>query len=469
MNKKMKLLMRSVLMAVMMALLCSTAVLADEEDPGRFVKDTTINGIKVGGMTAEEAKALVGNAFAGSYTLTLKGKNRQTEVITGPEIGFVSNVPDEFQALLDKQNAGGRVTGPHARNSYELNITGTPNEEALRARVNALAMVSGSDVVKTTDAYISAYAEGQPFTIIPEVQGNELDVEQVISLVRGSVSNGLREINLAEWDCYKKVTVNSDNQQLKELCALMNQVKDMSITYTFGENTEVLEGSVITGWLTGSENGMIGVDRSKAAAYAASLAAKYDTAGSKRIFRTAGGKDVELTGPYGWRLNQDAETDALIGMIRTGQTQTREPQYAKSAVSRNGSDWGNTYVEIDLTGQHVYMYKDGVQVWDAPCVTGNVSKNYTTPPGIYSLTYKERDRVLRGAKQADGTYEYESPVDYWMPFNGGIGLHDADWRSKFGGTIYQYGGSHGCINLPPNKTKALYDMVYTGIPVICYN
>ena len=49
------------------------------------------------------------------------------------------------------------------------------------------------------------------------------------------------------------------------------------------------------------------------------------------------------------------------------------------------------------------------------------------------------------------------------------GLHDASWRSKFGGTIYQYGGSHGCINLPSGKAQTLYDMVYTGIPVICYN
>ena len=72
-------------------------------------------------------------------------------------------------------------------------------------------------------------------------------------------------------------------------------------------------------------------------------------------------------------------------------------------------------------------------------------------------------------KKADGKYEYETPVSYWMPFNGGIGFHDANWRSKFGGAIYQTSGSHGCVNLPPAKAAALYDLVYTGIPVICYN
>ena len=88
-------------------------------------------------------------------------------------------------------------------------------------------------------------------------------------------------------------------------------------------------------------------------------------------------------------------------------------------------------MEADLTAQHVYMIKEGTVVWDAPCVTGNVSKNYTTPPGLYRLTYKQRDRVLRGQKQADGKYEYETPVSYWMPFNGGIGFHDETESSKF--------------------------------------
>ena len=70
-------------------------------------------------------------------------------------------------------------------------------------------------------------------------------------------------------------------------------------------------------------------------------------------------------------------------------------------------------------------------------------------------------------KRPDGSIEYKTPVTYWMPFNGGIGLHDASWRSKFGGTIYQTSGSHGCVNLPPASAATLYDLLYKGIPVIC--
>ena len=153
-------------------------------------------------------------------------------------------------------------------------------------------------------------------------------------------------------------------------------------------------------------------------------------------------------------------------MINNCSSQTREPAYSQTAASRNGYDFGNTYVEIDMGEQKLYMYKDGECIVNTPIVTGNVSKNYTTPEGLYTLYYKERNRILRGPKLADGSYSYESPVSYWMPFNGGIGLHDATWRGKFGGTIYKTNGSHGCINMPLDQAGALFNMIEPGTPVI---
>ena len=95
-------------------------------------------------------------------------------------------------------------------------------------------------------------------------------------------------------------------------------------------------------------------------------------------------------------------------------------------------------------------------------MSGNLSKGWGTPAGSYPLTYKQRDAVLKGEN-------YRTPVDYWMPFNGGIGMHDAKWRSSFGGTIYKTGGSHGCINLPHSVAKKIYENISAGMPVLCYN
>ena len=117
---------------------------------------------------------------------------------------------------------------------------------------------------------------------------------------------------------------------------------------------------------------------------------------------------------------------------------------------------------MDLSGQHVFVVKNGKVVFDTACVTGNESQGHATPAGTYGITYKQRNATLRGEN-------YETPVSYWMPFNGGIGFHDAYWRSRFGGTLYRTGGSHGCVNLPPSSAKKIYSLVEQGTPVICYH
>ena len=131
---------------------------------------------------------------------------------------------------------------------------------------------------------------------------------------------------------------------------------------------------------------MTEVDKDAVAAFVSGLAARYDTVGTVRNFLTATGTEVALTGPYGWKIDVAGETAALISLLQAGpaaEPVEREPVYAATAASRTAPDWGTTYVEVDLTGQHVYMFKEGKLVWEAPCVTGNASKNYTTPAGIY--------------------------------------------------------------------------------------
>ena len=122
----------------------------------------------------------------------------------------------------------------------------------------------------------------------------------------------------------------------------------------------------------------------------------------------------------------------------------------------------------NLTTQHMWFIKDGQIALETDIVTGNPNKGNATPQGTYSLTYKSRNKTLRGTKKPDGTYEYETPVAYWMPFNGGIGFHDATWQSSFGGNRYLSHGSHGCVNMPKDKAAALYDLIPDGCPVVCH-
>ena len=152
----------------------------------------------------------------------------------------------------------------------------------------------------------------------------------------------------------------------------------------------------------------------------------------------------------------------MLASIENGETVTKQP-----AWSHEGKTWGvngdigDTYIEVDMGAQHMWAYKDGALVIDTDVVTGNISRNYGTPAIVAAIQYKDRDAVLRGDN-------YATPVKYWMPFYGNYGIHDAGWRSEFGGTIYLTNGSHGCVNTPPAAMKVIFETMESGTPVVLY-
>mgnify|MGYP000101024566 FL=1 len=148
---------------------------------------------------------------------------------------------------------------------------------------------------------------------------------------------------------------------------------------------------------------------------------------------------------------------------------TRKPEYSQEELYTDNHGLGDTYIEVNLTEQHLYYYKKGKVVLDTPFVSGRMTKDRFTPPGVYFLTYKQKDRILRGRPNASGQPSYQSHVNYWMPFNGGVGIHDLASRgNNFGGDIYKTNGSHGCINTPLEAAKTIYETVSVGTPVIVY-
>ena len=128
-----------------------------------------------------------------------------------------------------------------------------------------------------------------------------------------------------------------------------------------------------------------------------------------------------------------------------------------------------TFVVVYLNTQQLELYKNNTLYLSTPVVTGNIGK-YETPTGYFKIKYKQTNTYLKG-KNADGS-TYKSHVNYWMPFNAGIGLHDATWRGNgtnlnyFGNKIYQTNGSHGCINMPYYAAQTVYNNVNAGTVVI---
>ena len=139
-----------------------------------------------------------------------------------------------------------------------------------------------------------------------------------------------------------------------------------------------------------------------------------------------------------------------------------EPDYTYKGYVRDTDDIGNTYVEISLARQHMWFYKDGQLLVDTDVVTGNHNQGLDTHTGVYGIMYKERNATLVGEN-------YSSPVKYWMPFYANTGIHDASWRTVFGGTEYINNGSHGCVNTPEANAEKIFNNIEKGVPVVVYD
>lgn len=427
-----------------------------------FFPNTTINGMDASKKSVEEIKELIASGVDG-YVLSIKERGDVTEELKGSDIGLESVFDGSLEALLAKQEPGKWLKHLKTPQAFEIDTMIKYDQDKFDEAVGRLSCLNEETAEKPEDAHISDYTPGQGYSIVGAKEGNTLDPEKTKNGISEAVMDLKPELSLEELEAYVRPSVPSDDPQLLDQVQTLNRYVNTTITYKFGDEKQVLSGDTISKWVGVGEDGKVYLDSSAVTAYVKDLASKYDTATSAKNLKTSYGQNVRITGGvYGWKINQSAEADELAQLIRTGESQTREPIYKQTAANHGPNDYGSTYVEINLTAQHLYYYKDGKLVVDSDFVSGNESKGWATPAGVYTITYKERNATLKGE-------DYSTPVSYWMPFNGNIGLHDASWRSSFGGSIFKTSGSHGCVNLPPSVAKTIFENINAGIPVLCYH
>jgi hypothetical protein len=349
---------------------------------------------------------------------------------------------------------------------YKLDVeSGTKfDEKKLTDEIAKLNCFKKENIVQPQSAKLSAYKEDvQGFDIVSEIEGTKVNKNKLSNKVKEAVSVLEPKLSLHESGCYVEPKIRSTSDIMTKAKEKANQLAKAKVTYTFGEDTEVVDGAQIGKWLVIDKNSKVSLSKDKVKKYVESLASKYNTFGVKRPFRNGFGEDMVIRGgDYGWWMNTSKETDALIKLITSGKTVTKEPSYYQRAVNFSKKDYGDTYVEVNITKQHMFLFVKGKKIIDSAIVTGNETKGNGTPVGIFPVLYTQRNAVLKGA-------DYRTNVSYWMPFVGNVGLHDANWRhGKFGGKIYLRSGSHGCVNLPPEVAKTIFQYVKRGTPVIVY-
>lgn len=438
----------------------------------RFFEGTYINGIDCSNKTAYEVEKAIASTVE-AYSIEVTSRNQDPQTISGSQIGYQYMSDGEVLNLLKQQKPYEWVRGFMETRSYNTQENVTFDKTLLQNEVKALNCAQPENQVEPENAYVAM--NGDEFTIVPETEGSKLKVKEAYKALDAAISGSQTSIDLGSTpDVYAVAAVTSEDSTLQATRDAYNNYTKASITYTFGDQTVTLDGSTLKNWLQFDEKGQLVQDDASFTQhvkdFVAQLASEHNTVGTTRSFNTTSGRTVSVYGSaYGWKIDQDAEAAQLTEEIRTGTQTTREPVYSMRANAYGYNDIGSTYIEVDLSSQHMYYYQGGSIIFDSDIVSGDIRyDDRATPPGIFTLYYKKSPDVLRGEKKPDGTYEYETSVTYWMPFNGGIGFHDATWQAYFGGDRYTYAGSHGCINMPLDAAATLYSIIDTNVPIVCF-
>ena len=425
-----------------------------------FYFRSNVNGISASGSSAQSMLEKI-TARADGYELAVVDEDEKEEMIVPDDIDLTIQIDrSHLQDLLEGQNGFAWIGALFSPKDYTLDSMVTYDADKLNQRMQSLACVQNPDATPTQNA---TYAyEDQKFVIVDEVYGNQID-QTVLADTLGKAITALEpEVDLSKDNCYVQPTVTADSEELKSAVDTMNDYADVKITYEVGAEKEEIPKDTIASWLMTGDNLQVIFNEDLMKSFVSDMAKKYNTYGQAKTLATSYGQTVTVPGGnYGWRIDQAGEIAQLMTDIQAGQDVNRDFVYSVRANSRDANDYGNSYVEINLTAQHLFFYKDGKKVLETDFVSGDPYDGNATHTGAFKITYKDRDAVLRGTN-------YATPVTFWMPFNGNEGMHDATWRNKFGGSLYRGNGSHGCVNLPYSAAKTIFENVEAGYAVLVY-
>ncbi|MCF0134532.1 MAG: L,D-transpeptidase family protein [Blautia sp.] len=439
---------------------------------------TMLFGIDVSYKPVEEAASIIEEQFL-NRKISFVENGQELYNITLAEAGYSINdelLCQKLSSIRDDRKPCKLLWEPFT--NYIINVQIDEKPEWLLSAVSEDRFGGADTRQASQDAYLSYNNEAKHFEIIKEVLGNQIDSSRASTLTAETIRSSMGKdghdplngdiIVEVTTDFYKPADITNAQsgivEEMNALNAKLDTYYNASVTYLFGSEVEVLDRTTLEPWIL-IDGTTIRLDQDAVRNYVAELGSRYDTIYVPRNFHTSSGSDIVIDGnEYGYWIDEENEYAQLLQELESGSVVNREPVYSHVGFSRNGrDDLNGNYVEVSIGAQHLWLYRNYGLVLETDVVTGKPTPERSTYTGAFPIAYKESPSVL-----SSDIYGYETKVQYWMPFVYGQGLHDASWRSSFGGNIYLSDGSHGCVNLPSWAAATIYENVDANFPIILY-
>ena len=452
---------------ILAVILAVAAFAADWLQKDRFASMTDINGVSVSRMTAEEATEAVSSALQLDKAVTLTDENgdalAQLNVLDMLRSGDIGS---EVSRLLKSQHEGflplaivGQGSG-----SYSL---GWLDEGSLEA------MIAGAvgDYGKSDATPPSLVNGANGWELIPAKNGTAPDLATAAANLAGVLQGGSlsSSARVAVPTVSKAGDFSAEEAKLQQQMDAIDAAMGKSVLIHFGEGLDVTLGKAeladaytVTLTETGAD---VTFDEEALAVVLDKLIEDNKADGIERKYLTLErhGEEVHYNDwDKGWVLNRKELLKNVRSALQDGGEVNAQYDYV-TPVKQHFNNGNNSFIEINLQNQYLWFYRKGQLVMSTPIVSGSLANNTPTPAGAFSVSYTKKDAKLSGP-------DYSYTVSYWVPFNGNIGIHDATWREgNYGDDTYMTAdGSHGCIEVPLEAAKLIYENASTYIPVYVY-
>ena len=428
-----------------------------------FFDNTFYNGVDISGLTPYEAVSAVEEDFEKGTVQIVSDYPEDTQVFSFDRLNF--NYNDLLKDLMDVYDnqvlTKDEFLNGALRKDYSYDIAA--NGDYSKMELRNLKVLDKETRIKSRDAFVTYDKISGNFIVEEEVYGNELKKGALEAKLKKAIKNKESQVVITA-DDYIKPEILSDDKKLDQTKEYYKILLRKSLTVNICGNVLTIGPDKLLSLYEFGPDGVI--DEEALTSFVASLAGTFNTFGIDRAFTTSTGEEVIVHGgDYGWLINQEGTKEAIRkAVLSSNSEEVVNAAYTRAGQRPAGAEIGNTYVEVSLRDQKVWMYVNGVQIVNDDCTTGMAEDpQCATNEGTFSLTYKVTNVTLKGPTWNDFVY-------YWMPFDDANGMHDATWRTEeeFGGENRFGNGSHGCVNLRLPTAQVIYENIQPDTPIITW-
>lgn len=431
----------------------------------RFVANTTFGTVDISNLTLVKAQEKL-EADLNEREIVLTENEVEVARIKVSDLNGEYNTESNLESVYQSQDPIVWVTSYFEEEAFEDVLA---DQVAFNAENIKEVLAANGITNDNREAAVNAtidYSDEDGYFIESGVKGTEIDYDKLGASIVNTVEANENTIELE--DVYAEPTIDEESEIVTSVMGTIEDFSDIQLTLQVAGNDITIPQSIIESWIYFDSNNELLVDYDLVYEYVNSLNDEYATYNKTRQFiSTLQGEVTVQPGILGWGIDTEAETQAIIDDLYAGVDVTREPAVFSSGGNANSADEiGNTYIEIDLTYQMMYLYVDGELIVGTDIVSGQLGAE--TVPGANAVNEMLSNTNLVGYNQFKKV-EYSVPVSYWIRFdNNAQGIHDASWQGSFGGSVWQYSGSLGCINTPYWAVETIYNNVSYGTPVLVF-